>query len=205
MSPPRRRWLAWSLALVSLAGLAGAPAPAPARAEPAPRAARRLPDARGVAYAAEVAPGLYRGGQPSADGVAWLKSIGVKTVLNLRHYHGDSEKQAVESVGLRYERIAMTSRDQPTPEQVARFLAIVRDPALRPVYVHCEHGVDRTGAMMAVYRMEDEGWSNADAYAEMESFGPHFIFRDLRNFVKGYRPQKAALTRARLTEPRAGR
>jgi hypothetical protein len=43
---------------------------------------------------------------------------------------------------------------------------------------------------MAVYRMEDEGWSNADAYAEMESFGAHLIFRDLRNFVKGYHPQK---------------
>src|SRR4051812_28800185 len=204
MSPPRRRLLAWSLALVSLAVLAGAPAAPTARAEPARRAARRLSDARGVAYAAEVAPGLYRGGQPSAEGVAWLKSIGVKTVLSLRHYHGDGEKQAVESIGLRYERIAMTSRDQPTPEQVARFLGIVRDPALRPVYVHCEHGVDRTGAMMAVYRMEDEGWSNADAYAEMESFGPHFIFRVLRNFVKSYRPAEGALIRARFRAPRAG-
>jgi hypothetical protein len=50
------------------------------------RFARRLEGARGVAYAAEVAPGLYRGGQPDADGIAWLKSLGVKTILNLRHY-----------------------------------------------------------------------------------------------------------------------
>ncbi len=77
-----------------------AEAEAPVRALD-PRFARRLPDARGVAYAAEVAPGLYRGGQPSAEGVAWLKSKGFKTVLNLRHYHGDSEKQLVESVGMR--------------------------------------------------------------------------------------------------------
>ena len=172
--------------LVAALAIAAAP---PLGAEPG-RTARRLPDARGVAYAAEVAPGLYRGGQPNAEGVAWLKSIGVKTVLNLRHYHGDAEKQMVESVGLGYERIAMTSRDEPTPEQVARFLAIARDPARRPLYVHCEHGVDRTGAMMAVYRMEDEGWTNADAYAEMLSFGAHLIFRDLRNFVKTYRLQK---------------
>jgi protein tyrosine phosphatase (PTP) superfamily phosphohydrolase (DUF442 family) len=171
-----------------LAALIAAPA-SPAGAEPR-GAARRLSDARGVAYAAEVAPGLYRGGQPSAEGIAWLKSIGVKTVLNLRHYHGDGEKRAVESVGLRYERIALTSRDEPTAAQVARFLAIIRDPALRPLYVHCEHGVDRTGAMMAVYRMEDEGWSNADAYAEMASFGAHLIFQDLLRFVKAYRPQK---------------
>ena len=184
-----------------IAALVGAPASS-VSAEPR-RTARRLTDARGVAYAAEVAPGIYRGGQPSAEGVAWLKSIGVKTVLNLRHYHGDAEKQMVESVGLRYERIAMTSRDEPPADQVARFLAIVRDPALRPVYVHCEHGVDRTGAMMAVYRMEDEGWSNAEAYAEMELFGAHVIFRDLRNFVKAYRPQKrASVRRADLRDAR---
>ncbi|HEY7375648.1 MAG TPA: dual specificity protein phosphatase family protein [Polyangia bacterium] len=185
MSKPRRRAVVCWLLRAALAA-----APASSLSGEPRRPARRLPDARGVAYAAEVAPGLYRGGQPSAEGIAWLKSIGVKTVLNLRHYHGDSEQREVESVGLRYERIALTSRDEPTPEQVARFLAIVRDPALRPVYVHCQHGVDRTGAMMAVYRMEEEGWSNADAYAEMETFGPHFIFRDLRNFVKTYRPQK---------------
>ncbi|HMF43965.1 MAG TPA: hypothetical protein VKQ32_25000, partial [Polyangia bacterium] len=101
MSRARVRLVAGLLLMAALAG-------ATARAE-SRRLARRLPDARGVAYAAEVAPGLYRGGQPNAEGVAWLKSIGVKTVLNLRHYHGDTEKQMVESVGLRYERIPMTS------------------------------------------------------------------------------------------------
>jgi protein tyrosine phosphatase (PTP) superfamily phosphohydrolase (DUF442 family) len=161
-----------------------------------PRFARKLSEARGVAYAAEVAPGLYRGGQPSADGVAWLKSIGVKTVLNLRHYHGDTEKKNVESAGLRYERIAIESSDKPKPDQVKRFLAIVRDPALRPLYVHCQHGVDRTGALMAVYRMEDEGWSNIEAYAEMEYFDAHLIWQDLRNFVKSYRPKLPALPAA---------
>ena len=172
-----------------------------------PRFARRLPEARGVAYAAEVAPGLYRGGQPSADGIAWLKSMGIKTVLNLRHYHGDTEKRQVESAGLRYERIALGSSDAPRAEQVARFLEIVRDPSLRPLYVHCKHGVDRTGAMMAVYRMEEEGWSNPEAFAEMEFFDAHRIWQDLRNFVRAYRPQPragaartAALTA--LTSPR---
>ena len=127
-------------------------------------------------------------GQPNADGIAWLKSMGIKTVLNLRHYHGDSEKQLVESAGLRYERIALASSDMPRSEQVARFLEIVRDPSLRPLYVHCQHGVDRTGAMMAVYRMEEEGWSNPEAFAEMEFFDAHLIWQDLRNFVRAYRP-----------------
>src|SRR3954465_8664413 len=179
----------------------GAEVPAPPVRKPAadaasrvearePRFARRLPDARGVAYAAEVAPGLYRGGQPDADGIAWLKSKGIKTVLNLRHHHGDTEKRAVEAAGMRYERIALASNDMPRAEQVARFLEIVRDPSLRPLYVHCQHGVDRTGAMMSVYRMEEEGWSNLEAFAEMEFFDANLIWLDLRRFVRAYLPQK---------------
>ncbi|HWJ57826.1 MAG TPA: YiiX/YebB-like N1pC/P60 family cysteine hydrolase [Vicinamibacterales bacterium] len=164
-----------------------------------PRFARRLAEARGVAYAAEVAPGLYRGGQPSAEGVAWLKSQGFKTVLNLRHYHGDSEKRDVESVGMRYERIALTSWGAPRPEQIARFLEIIRDPSLRPLYVHCQHGVDRTGAMMAVYRMEEEGWANPEAFAEMEFFDANRIWKDLREFVRSYRVRARP---ARLVQPR---
>jgi len=155
-----------------------------------PRFALKIPEARGVPYAAEVAPGLYRGGQPDAEGVAWLKAIGVKTIVNLRHYHGDTEKKHVEGAGLRYERIALASSDAPTPEQVARFLSLVRDPSLRPMYVHCAHGVDRTGAMMSVYRMEEEGWTNVEAFAEMEYFEAHKIWRDLRDFVRSYVPDK---------------
>jgi protein tyrosine phosphatase (PTP) superfamily phosphohydrolase (DUF442 family) len=153
-----------------------------------PRFARRLADARGVPYAAEVAPGLLRGGQPDAEGVAWLKSIGVKTVINLRHYHGDTEGERVAAAGMKYLRIPLESSDAPRREQVAKFLALVNDPALRPIYVHCAHGVDRTGTLMAVYRMEVDGWSNLEAFAEMQYFGAHWIWRDLRAFVKTYRP-----------------
>jgi protein tyrosine phosphatase (PTP) superfamily phosphohydrolase (DUF442 family) len=151
------------------------------------RFARRLSEARGVPYAAQVSPWLYRGGQPDADGVAWLKSQGIKTVINLRHYHGDTERKQVEAAGMRYERIKLESSDAPEPEQVSRFLTLIRDPALRPIYVHCKHGVDRTGAMMAVYRIEEDRWSNAEAFAEMQYFHAHRLWRDLRDFVRKYR------------------
>lgn len=160
-----------------------------------PRFARRLPDARGVSYAAEVAPGLYRGGQPDASGIAWLKSIGVKTIINLRHYHGDTEGKLAKEAGLRYERIPLESSDAPERKEVARFLALVNDTTLRPLYVHCLHGVDRTGTMMAVYRMEVEKWPNAEAFAEMEFFEAHKIWRDLRKFVRGYQPGWAAASK----------
>lgn len=152
------------------------------------RFAAVLPDARGVDYAAQVAPGLFRGGMPDDVGVQWLREKGIRTVINLRHYHGDSEGELVRAAGLRYERIPLESTDAPEPEQVQRFFEILSDPAAHPIYVHCLHGVDRTGTMIALYRMEREGWSNADALAEMEHFGAHSILHDLRRFVGVYRP-----------------
>jgi len=153
------------------------------------RFARVLPEARGVDYAAQVAPGLFRGGMPDDVGVRWLRERGIRTVVNLRHFHGDSEGELVRAAGMRYERIPLESTDAPEPEQIRRFFAIVDDPAAQPVYVHCLHGVDRTGTMVALYRMEVERWSNADAIAEMEHFGAHSILHDLRRFVGNYRPR----------------
>ncbi|MEW6359951.1 MAG: sulfur transferase domain-containing protein [Planctomycetota bacterium] len=55
----------------------------------------------------------------------------------------------------------------PQPEDVARFCRIVSDPANRPVFVHCVHGEVRTGLMVALYRVEQEGWSLERAQKEM--------------------------------------
>jgi tyrosine-protein phosphatase SIW14 len=153
---------------------------------PEARFAKRIEGASGVTYAAEVSPTLLRGGMPSAEGIAWLKARGVRTIVSLRHYHGVRESRAVRAAGLRYEGIRLESTDAPEPEQVERFMAIVTDPAAQPVYLHCLHGVDRTGAMVALYRMEIEGWTASDALAEMQHFGPHAILHDLRRWVGGY-------------------
>jgi serine/threonine protein kinase/protein tyrosine phosphatase (PTP) superfamily phosphohydrolase (DUF442 family) len=116
-------------------------------------------EARGVDYAAEVAPGLYRGGVPDAEGIEWLKERGVRTVVNLRHYHGDSEGELVRAAGMRYEHLRLESTDAPEPEQVERFLAIVTDPEAQPVYVHCDdrrlpHG---SGGLDGVRRARRDG------------------------------------------------
>lgn len=171
------------------------PRPAEARAEALSeelraRFARPIEEAAGVDYAALVAPGIYRGGQPDAEGIRWLRRMGVRTVVNLRHYHGDTEGELVRAAGMRYVRIPLESTDAPEPEQIARFLEVARDPEAHPIYVHCLHGVDRTGAMVAVYRIEEQGWSNSDALAEMEHFGAHGVLHDLRRFVGAFAPRR---------------
>ncbi|HBQ18058.1 MAG TPA: protein-tyrosine-phosphatase, partial [Myxococcales bacterium] len=115
---------------------------------------------------------------------------GVRTVVNLRHFHGRTEGDRVCAAGMRYEWIPLESTDAPTSAQVDRFMAIVTDPEAQPVYVHCLHGVDRTGAMIALYRMRVDGWSNSDALAEMEHFGAHGLLHDLRHFVSAYVPSR---------------
>ncbi len=187
MARPARPLLALlAAATVALAGPALAEDPPPAKPF-----AKRLGQVTGIPYVAEVAPGLYRGAQPSKEGVAWLKEQGIRTVINLRHYHGNrtGEGRWVEEQGMRYEHLPLASSDAPSATSITRFLALLADPKLRPIYVHCQHGVDRTGTMMAVYRMEVEHWTNQEALAEMLEFGAHAIWRDLLGFVASYQPR----------------
>ena len=135
----------------------------------------------------EVSDDLYRGAQPEPDGLRQLSTLGIRTIVNLRHLHSDRDEIAVANLTGRigYERIAMTAWD-PDDEKVARFLRIVTDPSRTPVFVHCQHGADRTGMMVAMYRVVVQGWSKADAIDEMRrgGFGFHPIWRGLPEYVR---------------------
>jgi protein tyrosine/serine phosphatase len=72
------------------------------------------------------------------------------------------------------------------PAVVRKALSAMTDPASQPVFVHCSRGVDRTGVVAAVYRMEVDGWSKAEAEAEMEAFGFHDVWSQLKKFVRQY-------------------
>jgi tyrosine-protein phosphatase SIW14 len=184
-----------SLLLLALLGAALAPqvaraqhASASTQSSPpaAPAFATKLPSIDGFEYVAEVTPLLLRGSQPGTGGIAWLKRRGVKTVINLRRVHGDTERERVEAAGMHYVHIPLAASEPPEPGQITVFLRLLRDPSAGPVFVHCAQGVDRTGTMLAIYRMEVERWSNLQAYDEMMSFGAHRVWRDLRRFVRRY-------------------
>ena len=89
----------------------------------------------------------------------------------------------------------------PSAEQVRRFFDLVRDPESRPVYFHCRRGCDRTGAMAALYRIEFDGWSNADAVREMQQFGYASYYVDLASFVWAYAPQGLAAAASTPSAP----
>lgn len=152
---------------------------------PAPRpAAERIGAEPGLENVARVAPGLYRGAAPTEEGLDSLRRLGIRTVVNLRHYHGHREERGCGRRGIGYVRIMTESSDAPRDEDVRRFLEVVTDPARQPVYVHCWRGKDRTGVMIASYRVAVEGWSLGEALAEMDAFGFYPGWRDLRAWAE---------------------
>jgi tyrosine-protein phosphatase SIW14 len=146
----------------------------------------------GLTNVGRVAPGIYRGAQPTGKGYATLKKMGIRTVINLRT--SDSEKKKVEAAGMRSVEIPMGMLNNGDKDKVDKVVAIMGDPSNRPVFVHCRQGRDRTGIVVAAYRMKIEGWPLALAEAEMESFGFNDVWVNFRRFLHRY---AAGLDRAK--------
>jgi L-ascorbate metabolism protein UlaG (beta-lactamase superfamily)/protein tyrosine phosphatase (PTP) superfamily phosphohydrolase (DUF442 family) len=150
-------------------------------------------EARGISRFVEIEPGLARGGQPTSEGLEFLRERGYRTVISFRR--NSRERRALEGMGIRYVQIPLRAglfgAAPPSREDVARFLSVVSDSSQRPVFIHCRRGKDRTGAMAAIYRIEACGWSNEDAVREMLSFGFDRRYRKLMNYVRAYTRETA--------------
>jgi protein tyrosine phosphatase (PTP) superfamily phosphohydrolase (DUF442 family) len=135
-------------------------------------------DLPGCSNLHKVSDSLYRGAQPTKEGFENLKKLGIKTVVNLRGYHSDEELLA--ETGLDYKPIPMDTWDV-TPDNVMAFLRIAADPNAAPVFVHCQHGSDRTGTMVAAYRTIIQEWNRDRAIREMThgGFGFHPLWTEL--------------------------
>jgi len=133
----------------------------------------------------ESAPGIYRGGAPTEKGLSQLKAMGIRTIIDLRIEKKGQEEEAKTSAALGMSRVRIPmGREAPTKKQVAMFLAILNDPAQKPVFVHCQHGADRTGAMIGIYRVTHDGWTFDQAYAEMRKYGFKKDLSELKGSVR---------------------
>src|SRR5258708_358948 len=112
------------------------------------------------AFAGSSAPGIknfhqlnervYRGAQPTDEGFQYLATIGIKTVIDLRE--ADERSQAEEGVvtaaGMKYVNVPMTGLTPPTEPEITRILGILEDDGAGAVFVNCQRGADRTGAVI---------------------------------------------------------
>jgi tyrosine-protein phosphatase SIW14 len=136
---------------------------------------------------------VYRGAQPSANGFRELAQLGIKTVIDLRqigeHSQADEQK-LVTNLGMRYVSIPMAGMSTPKDDQVTAVLALLKDTTSGPVFVHCKRGADRTGMVVAVYRIAQDGWENKKALSEAKSYGMSFFQRAIQQYVLNFKPSR---------------
>lgn len=130
-----------------------------------------------------VTTNLYRGAQPTAEGMRQLKAMGIRTVINLRSFHSDQDE--VAGTGLKRIRFE-TKPWHAEEEDVIGFLKAVTDTNNLPAFVHCQRGADRTSTMCAMYRIVVCGWTKAEAIGEMKAGGYHFhpVWNNLVAFIE---------------------
>jgi tyrosine-protein phosphatase SIW14 len=132
---------------------------------------------------------VLRGGQPAAESWPSLARLGVKTVIDLRREDEHStaeEAQAVRAAGMNYVNVPMKGVVEPTNEQIAKVLTLLNSQDL--VFVHCKRGADRTGAVIACYRIAHDQWERKQALNEAKSLGMAWDQMGLKHYVMKFQP-----------------
>ncbi len=138
------------------------------------------PVVNGVPNFADVAPGIYRGGQPNEQGWQFLRSLGVTNVVKLNREVADPPADGMNVYFIPLPPATIWEVfEQPSSNDVWR---AVQAMTLGGTYVHCEHGRDRAGLVVGCYRIWIDGWSEAAAAREMSAMGYRWSIPGLTAF-----------------------
>ena len=124
----------------------------------------------------KVDEGIYRG--PRLDDLNELESLKIHTILNLEDNREAirKESEAAKQLGMVMINIPMSGISRPKSADLLRAAKIIEDQASYPIYVHCLHGRDRTGFVIATYKMIHHGWTVKKAYQEAVNYGHNRLF-----------------------------
>ncbi len=185
-----RHRIVLSLSLILLAApllsVAAAQIPAPPAIATHPVTKQKLP---GLPNFGQISDTLFRGAQPKDAGYAELKKQGMEIVVSFRENRAQiaAERRAVEALGMRFVSIPWPPLDSPRNAQVAEFLELLRANPGKKIFAHCQRGAERTGVMVAAYRIAVDHWTPQQALDEMEVFGFRgFWFRRFKNYVRKF-------------------
>jgi protein tyrosine/serine phosphatase len=133
---------------------------------------------------------VYRGAQPTEPGFAALAKLGIHTVLDLRDEGGRSSREGiiVRKLGMQYVNIHLAGYVAPTAEQISKTLALLEDPKRAPVFIHCRRGADRTGTIIALYRIEHDHWTNDQALKEAKEMRMASRERLMQALIMKFKP-----------------
>jgi len=143
---------------------------------------------------------VFRGGQPSNEAWPSIAGLGVKVVIDLRRpdeHSTDAEARAVTAAGMKYYNFPMKGAFTiPSDEQITKILALFDSP--EPVFIHCKRGADRTGAVIACYRVAHDRWDRKQALHEAKSFGMSWTQVGLKRYVMAFQPKTVSTASAGL-------
>jgi tyrosine-protein phosphatase SIW14 len=167
---------------------------------------------------------LYRCGQLTAEGFRDAAALTrCRTIINCQDEYPDPdlwqtflnrhtvhESAICSELGVRYVHLIpdlCSNRTDPTarPRAIDDFLSLMDVPANRPVLLHCKAGLHRTGVLVAVYRMEYDGWDSLAAIDELKANG----FGDgactaandyIQQYILNYRPRRIADCGSRISD-----
>src|SRR5262245_31918745 len=131
---------------------------------------------------------FYRGSLPQSGGLKKLSELGIKTIINLRGASEETRKQQAEAEasGMRYFNIPLSSIGRPKDHEVERALAIIDARENWPVFVHCKRGADRTGVIIAIYRILRNQWTAEQAIDEAKRFGMAGLQFRKKDYISDY-------------------
>jgi uncharacterized protein (TIGR01244 family) len=158
---------------------------------------RGLPAQEGIVNFGKVSETLYRGAQPDELGIQNLKRMGVKLIINLRMPEDSwkPEEAAARDCGITFTNVPFKGLGRPSDQQVRTVLAMIQS-STSPVFIHCRHGCDRTGTIVACYRIQHDGWTTDAALKEAKRYGMSRFERGMRSYVMDFGSHTKSLATA---------
>ena len=145
----------------------------------------------------QVTPRLYRSEQLTAKDTAVLQQQNVKTIINLRFFDRDEDQEELAHLPSKLVNHPLKAW-RIKPKEIAAVLYQIEQAEQRGgVLVHCYHGADRTGLVIGMYRIVNQGWSVAEAKREMVE-GPYGFHTVWRNIPKMYSDETVAAVKLEL-------
>ena len=151
---------------------------------------------------------VYRGGQPAGKGWNSLAKLGVRTVVDLRReneHSSEAERRAVEAAGMRYVNVPMNGIVAPRDEQIARILALFESSSAGPVFVHCRRGADRTGTVIACYRIVHDHWQNQKALKEAKAYRMSWVEFGMKHYIRNFQGTRERIAAGQVLQAATGR
>jgi len=137
----------------------------------------------------QVTPTLYRSGLISKESVPYLKELGIKTVLTFDNQpkRVAKEQQFLKEAGIESISIPWSGWDYPDDETIQKIHQIMDLPERQPILVHCKHGQERTGVVVATWRISRQNWNVDQAYQEMKACGfRSFQYGHLKKYIYNF-------------------